>query len=150
MITIEIHQDYTAIDYDSNRIEQLLRRVCERFERTEGVISLALLSDEQMIELNQHFMQLETTTDCFSFDLSDETEQGFSFEIIVNAQLAMREAGRRGHSAEAELALYVVHGLLHNIGYDDLTEEEARKMHRMEDEILECFGYGTVYNSRAN
>ena len=57
---------------------------------------------------------------------------------------------RRGHDAEAELALYVVHGLLHNIGYDDLTEADARKMHGMEDEILECFGYGTVYNSRGN
>ncbi len=150
MITIELCQDFNEIEVDSQRIMQLIRRVCERFERTEGVVSLSLLGDEQIMALNRRYMELETTTDCFSFDLSDEDEPGFSFEVIVNAQLAVREASRRGHSPEAELALYVVHGLLHNIGYDDLTEGEAQKMHRLEDEILECFGYGTVYNSREN
>ena len=149
MITIETTQEFMGLEFDQNRLELLIQQVCERFHRLNGNVSLALLSDEPMIALNQRFMQLDHTTDCFSFDLSDESDAGvFCFEVIVNAQMAVREAGRRGHAAEAELALYVVHGLLHNLGYDDLTESEAEKMHRMEDEILECFGYGTVYNDR--
>lgn len=149
MITIEITREDVDLDIDQDRIERLIQQVCARFQRSEGSVSLALLSDEQMIALNQRFMQLDQTTDCFSFDLSDEQEAGvFCFEVIVNAQLALREAARRGHGVEAELALYVVHGLLHNLGFDDLTAAEAEKMHLTEDEILECFGYGTVYNSR--
>ncbi len=149
MITIETTQEFMDLEFDQNRLERLIQQVCERFQRLNGNVSLALLSDEHMIALNQRFMQLDLTTDCFSFDLSDESDAGvFCFEVIVNAQMAVREAGRRGHAAEAELALYVVHGLLHNLGYDDLIESEAEKMHRMEDEILECFGYGTVYNGR--
>ena len=92
MISLAIRQDYDAIEYDRERIERLIREVCQRFERTEGGVSVALLGDDQMIALNRRFMQLDRTTDCFSFDLSDEDQAGFSFEVLVNAQLAVREA----------------------------------------------------------
>ncbi len=48
----------------------------------------------------------------------------------------------------AELALYVTHGLLHQLGFDDATPEQAQKMHQAEDEILQHMGFGVVYNSR--
>ena len=68
------------------------------------------------------------------------------FDIAVNAEMAQRQAQVAGHSAESELALYFLHGLLHNLGFDDATNEQASKMHKTEDEILEKFGYGVVYN----
>ena len=42
-------------------------------------------------------------------------------------------------------SLYVVHGFLHNVGFDDAKSREAAKMHTVEDEILEEFGYGITY-----
>jgi probable rRNA maturation factor len=69
-------------------------------------------------------------------------------ELIVNGEMAVRQANLRGHSSEAELALYITHGLLHHLGFDDSTESQARKMHDMEDEILQQLGYGLVYNTR--
>ncbi len=59
--------------------------------------------------------------------------------------MAVREAVLRSHSSKAELALYVTHGLLHNVGFDDSTKEKAKKMHDAEDEILQQLGYGSVY-----
>ncbi len=44
------------------------------------------------------------------------------------------------------MALYITHGLLHNLGFDDADPEQARRMHAAEDEILQDFGYGLVYN----
>ncbi len=60
--------------------------------------------------------------------------------------MALRQADLRGHSSQAELALYITHGLLHNLGFDDSTEDKAKKMHDMEDKILQQLGYGLVYN----
>jgi probable rRNA maturation factor len=88
---------------------------------------------------------MDTTTDVLSFDLSDEFEPKPSFALIVNAAMAARQATERGHSAQAELALYITHGLLHNLGYDDLDDEQALQMHRMEDHILERHGFGRVF-----
>ena len=101
-----------------------------------------------MRQLNRRFMGRRGTTDCFSFDLSDEADSADKrvLEIVVNAQKALREARRRGHRPQAELALYVTHALLHQLGFGDATPSKARRMHRMEDEILKEFGYGVVYH----
>jgi probable rRNA maturation factor len=57
-------------------------------------------------------------------------------EIVLSAETAWRNAGTYGVSPQDELSLYVVHGLLHLCGYDDLTPREKRIMRRREAEAL--------------
>jgi probable rRNA maturation factor len=149
MNTIEITTRCEDVPVDSAKLETLIEAVCARFDVTEATISVGIVGDAEMLELNQQFLEHAYTTDCLSFDLSDEATEGGArvFELIVNGQMALRQAAERGHSGAAELALYVTHGLLHQLGFDDLTPEEAEKMHRAEDEILQHLGYGFVYNS---
>jgi probable rRNA maturation factor len=151
MITVRITKHFRAIPIDTARLRTLVKAVCERFEVREGVVSVGIVNDAEMSEMNMRFLGHEGTTDSLSFDLSDGAAPGDArlFDLIVNAELAAREAARRGHSADAELALYVTHGLLHNLGFNDATPAQAGRMHRMEDEILQDLGYGLVYNSDA-
>lgn len=155
--TIRITKDFGNIDISAPKIKRLIKAVCNRFGRSEPPdagyqISLAIVDDVHIRKLSRRFLRHNATTDCLSFDLSDQDapETGASrsrvLEIIVNGQMAARQAARRGHSAEAELALYVAHGLLHQLGFDDATDEAARKMHEAEDDILQQLGYGPVYN----
>ena len=72
-----------------------------------------------------------------------------TFDIIVNAQKAKLEAKKRGHSPQAELALYIIHALLHNLGFDDNTAKKAKLMHQTEDEILQQQDFGKVYDSHS-
>ncbi len=99
--------------------------------------------------MNREYLDRAGTTDCFSFDLSDDpsARDNRVFEIVVNGEKARQESLKRGHSAEAELALYVTHGMLHNLGFDDMNRGQSEEMHAREDEILQHFGYGIVYNS---
>ncbi len=149
MITVRITKHYRAVPLDTARLRTLVKAVCERFEVREAVVSIGIVNDAEMAEFNMRFLRHEGTTDCLSFDLSDRLEDARLFDLIVNAELAAREAARRGHCVDAELALYVTHGLLHNLGFDDATAAQAGKMHRMEDEILHHLGYGWVYNTDA-
>jgi probable rRNA maturation factor len=57
-------------------------------------------------------------------------------EIVISAETALRSAGDYGQSPADELALYLVHGLLHLCGYDDLTPREKRLLRRREAEAL--------------
>ena len=125
--------------------EQLLLAVGQRFGLAEAQVAVSILDDAEMTRLNIQYKDLHQTTDCFSFDLS-EGQGPPHFELLVNGELAQREAAGRGHSVAAELALYLVHGLLHQLGFNDTTAAEAEKMHACEDEILQQFGYGVVYN----
>jgi len=148
MNTVQITTHCEDVPADPSRLQALVHAICDRFGVSGATISVGIVDDTAIIALNQKFLHHEGTTDCLSFDLSDEQGPGGSrvFDLIVNGQMAVRQAARRAHASEAELALYVTHGLLHQLGFDDGTGEQARKMHQTEDEILQHLGYGVVYN----
>lgn len=143
-------------------IDQTLRRHCAAAAR----ISVAFVSDERIAQLNEQYLHHQGATDVLTFDLRDEADaaapaieacggsngpsRGWRIEgeIVVSTETAKREARRRGHSLEAELALYAVHGTLHLLGYDDADEAAAARMHALEDEILIAIGLGAVYGTQ--
>jgi len=110
-------------------------------------ISVIGVSDRQMARLNQTHLRHRGSTDVLSFDLSDDPSN-VEGEIILSLDTARREAARRGHAVSSEAALYAVHGVLHLLGYDDHEPRRAKKMHRMEDEVLGSLGFGAVYADR--
>jgi len=152
-VVVQIAKKFKDIDVCLPKLEKLVKAVCNRFTRndvgdTRYEISIAIVDDAEIRKVNRQFLNRKSTADCLSFDLSDDDTEGApeSFELVVNAEIAVKEANLRGHSSEAELALYITHGLLHNLGFDDSQPEQAKKMHHTEDEILQQLGYGLVYN----
>lgn len=135
------------LNADLDRLEAHVRRVLERFGVKQAHVDIAIVDDPGIEEIHAQYLDDPTPTDVISFDLSDGPDaEERVFEIVVNAAQAAREAAKRGHALEAELALYITHGLLHNLGCDDLDPDAAAQMHRMEDELLEDGGYGPVYH----
>ncbi len=166
-IIIEISKHFDGPDVNTAKLKKLVKSVCSRFRLAKATVSVVIVNDADIKRLNKQFLNRNAATDCLSFDLTDEQPRlskrgngkqqkkrvpgrGRSatkiFELIINGERAAQEANLRGHSGEAELALYAVHGLLHNLGFDDTTEAKAKKMHETEDEILQELGYGLVYN----
>ncbi len=150
-IVVQIANNFAGIDARSSKIKKLVEAVFNHLppgQSMKTVVSIAIVDDAQIRRLNSRFLNRKSTTDCLSFDLSDNQgpRSPRLFELIVNGQMALRQARLRGHSSRAELALYITHGLLHNLGFDDSTETKAKKMHDTEDKILQQLGYGLVYN----
>lgn len=147
-IDVEFETASAYTPADPAALETLVRDTCKEAGLSSAVVSIRVVDDEQMIAAHQCYFGKESTTDVISFDLSDEFEARRSFALIVNAAMAQRQAKRRKHSMEAELALYITHGLLHNLGYDDCDKNESRRMHEMEDAILQRHGFGKVYSGQ--
>jgi len=150
-IVIRIIKNFKDVNTSTLKIKKMAKAICDRFGRHEQTdakyeISIAIVDDNEIRKLNKEFLNSKAATDCLSFDLSDDEKGQKFFDLVVNGEMALRQANLRGHSSEAELVLYITHGLLHNLGFDDLTQNQARKMHETEDEILQEFGYGIVYN----
>lgn len=148
-IVVQIADRFGRLQIETQRIEELVKTVCRRFELARATVSIAVVDDERFCELNRRFRNSEYVSDCLSFDLSEgpENDEHKLLELVVNGQMALREAELRNHSSQAELALYITHALLHNLGFDDSTEEQEEQMHKAEDEILAKLGYGLVYNT---
>lgn len=143
-IVVEITCDRRGLDVDLDRLRRLGRSICSRFALERATINIAIVGDEAIKKVNADFLNTPEPTDVVSFDLSEETGAK-SFEVIINAEEASRQAMQRGHSPEAELALYITHGLLHNLGFDDADRTGSQKMHSTEDEILQQAGFGIIY-----
>ena len=147
-ITAQINNLSEQKDLDFDKLEKLVNTICARFHIKNALIDISIVESEEIKKLNKKFLNRNQTTDCISFDLSDDDNDTPNlFTIIVNAQKALKEAKARKHTTQAEIALYITHGILHNLGFDDSTATQAQKMHQTEDEILQQLGYGSVYNN---
>ncbi len=145
---IRIHVETRPFPINTARIGKLIRQVLCRFEVPAACADIAVMDDTALSRMHARYLGRSKITDVISFDLSEDPAGFRFFQIFVNAQEAARQAARRGHSPQAELALYIVHGLLHQFGYDDTSPSSARRMHRLEDQILEQYGWGAVYYPR--
>jgi len=144
-IKVDITCQHEDLKAHFDKFKGLVYSICLRFGLTKASIEIAILGDVKISAVNSQFLKKQNTTDVISFDLSDDTAT--TFELIVNADEAKRQAQKRNHSIEAELALYITHGMLHNLGFDDTDERQAEKMHKTEDNILQQAGFGIIYGS---
>jgi probable rRNA maturation factor len=112
---------------------------------TRAAVTLLVTGDRRISDLCARFLGRPRKTDVLAFPDSRQPPAFSLGEVAVNVERARREAGRRGIDPSAELALYVVHGVLHLIGYNDLTAADARRMRAREAEVLERLGYPPVF-----
>ncbi len=94
--------------------------------RSLDAVEVAIVSDRVIARVHQQFMALPDPTDVITFDHG---------EIVVSADTARARAAEFGHSVEAELGLYTVHGLLHLNGFEDAAARDAERMHKTQDRI---------------
>ncbi len=144
-IKVNIFKQSKSSLFKKTRVVELVQKTSRKFGLRKALINIEIANDERIVDVNKKFLKKRSITDVISFDVSDADDR--VFDIVVNAELAKRQAKIREHSFEAELVLYILHGLLHQLGFDDLTDCDAVKMHKTEDEILRKFGYGAVYGT---
>ena len=107
-------------------------------------VSLAIIDNATIRELNRQYLEHDYNTDVLSFLLDCQLDpekrvselrgagKTIDGEVLVSAEMAITMSENYDWSAENELLLYVVHGLLHLCGYDDLTEDELKLMRTKE------------------
>jgi probable rRNA maturation factor len=131
---------------DAAALRAAVAAALRRHGTRRACIGLAVVDDREIARLNRTHLNHEGPTDVITFDMRDNAEaDDIEGEIVVSAQTAMRQATARGHGVAAELSLYAVHGVLHLLGYDDHGDEQADRMHKVEDEVLTSIGFGAVY-----
>ena len=120
------------------RISQLVDfiAVAENANFTE--VDIAIVGKREIISINRDFLNRTEATDVISFDLSGPGENIVA-EIIVCSDIAVQQAKRHGLTPQRELLLYITHGLLHVLGYDDTTPGKMRKMYSRQEKLLDEF-----------
>lgn len=102
-------------------------------------IAIHLVTKKKIADLHDQFFQDPTPTDCISFPVDDpqnEAEDSILGEIMICPRVAIEYAKQRGLNPRREFFLYLVHGFLHLLGYDDLDPRSRATMRRQEKQCL--------------
>lgn len=139
MIKIYWADQQKYLKVNKRNLGTALRTVLKKSGHHNISISIALVDNKQIRRLNRKYLNRNESTDVLAFPLADSIESGkenLLGEIVASTEQALHEARRRNYSPHQELALYCVHGLLHLLGYDDITPKKRRAMEKKQSEIL--------------
>lgn len=137
-IAIATPQEVVAIDRSTLRAAA--RAVLAGEDIADYEISLAFVDNPTIHTLNKRYLDHDEPTDVLSFPLSEPSAKKLAGELVIGAEVAKAQADERGHDVQVELALYVIHGLLHLCGYDDTTDAAAKEMRARERHYLRELG----------
>lgn len=147
LITIEVTSQQSILPIDAKRLEAAVREVLLEAEITTGEISIAVVDDPTMHELNRKHLNHDYPTDVLSFCLEESPGQ-LKGEVVVSADTAIENARDYGWSPESELLLYVLHGTLHLVGFRDKGDAETLAMREAESRHLLRWGVETPADSK--
>ena len=141
-----------APDMEEERLRTLIGSVCAQAARVEKLapaeVSVTVVDDVRMRELNRVYRARDATTDVLSFALlegdeampEDEPVQALG-DIVISWPRACEQAAAYGHSAEREVAFLVVHGFYHLLGFDHQTPADERAMLERQEAVLRALGH---------
>jgi len=140
MIRIKIASPQELVSLDYARLRQAATAVVEGEGIPEAKISLAFVDNPTIHRLNKQFLDHDEPTDVLSFPMSGPKAKCLEGEVVIGVEVAKAQAEERGHDVSAELALYVIHGLLHLCGHDDHDPKKLAMMRQCERHYLQALG----------
>jgi probable rRNA maturation factor len=113
-----------------------VKKILTAIDLSDKKVSLVFCDNLFIVKLNKKTFGLKNPTDVISFPLSEGFSRDYLGEVVVSVEEAVNAAEDYGNTWKKELLLYVIHGILHLTGYDDLTGPKKTKMDNKQDEIL--------------
>lgn len=134
-------QNLHGLTIDPARWRQVVRAIALDHGFPAAEISLVIVDDETIHELNRRYLDHDYPTDVLSFALERDGKSGqLQGEVIVSADTAAQVADEWSVPVADELLLYAVHGMLHLVGYDDQAPADQQRMRSAEQRYLAQIG----------
>ena len=138
-----------AVDADHlpsrTQLEDWINAVLDPNLATE--LTVRIVGEAEMTELNGTYRHKPSVTNVLSFPCEADVPMDVQLlgDLVICAPVVEREAREQAKPLEAHWAHLVIHGTLHLLGFDHVTEDEAERMERREIQLLHQFGYANPY-----
>ena len=149
-ITLSLWDKILINDFHE-KLDQVLNQIYERIglisNGSKTLISISFSGDKKVKELNNSFRKKRSATNVLSFPSNNKFNNTlFLGDIIFSIETILREAKRDNKTVENHLTHLFIHAVLHLLGFDHETEEEAKKMEYLELQILSNLKIDNPYN----
>ena len=123
---VHIFNQQSDLSISTPQVEKLVIE-CLKLEGVEcDEVSVQFVDTQMISDLHQRFFNDPSTTDCISFPIDQDEDTGYRVlgEVFVCPKTGVNYAKENQLDPYVEISLYIIHGLLHLIGYDDIGDEE--------------------------
>jgi len=141
MNTINVIND-TSIDIKEINDLKIFVDFSIKYLKLENIVfNVIVVDDKKSHAINKEYRNIDKSTDVIAFALEDdntfiELDIRILGDIYISIETATRQANEYGHSLKRELLFLAIHGILHLLGYDHMTEEDEKKMVELQEMIL--------------
>ena len=127
------------VPVQTEKIKKLILKVLKGEKvKASGRINICFVDNPQIKKFNAKFLKTNSSTDVLAFNLSDKKEKDIILaDIMVSAQAALKQAANFKTTPDYELSLYVVHGILHILGFGDHTLSQIKLMRKKESQYVD-------------
>lgn len=136
---IALANEQSRCAVDERRLIEAAHAVLKDSAFSTADISLAVVDDAAIHELNRRHLDHDWPTDVLSFTL-EQQDGHLEGEVIISADTAAVAAEEHGCTAHDEQLLYVIHGMLHLVGYGDKSATDAQEMQAAEARYMQTLG----------
>jgi rRNA maturation RNase YbeY len=138
MAEISIEHDHPTLRLDESKIRPIAQRIISDNKRTVSYLTIVLSEHAAVRNLNRQFLDRDRNTDVLAFPLGDDDgeERQVDGEVYIDLDTAFERAPEYDTTFEHEACRYIIHGILHLLGYDDVTPEGKQQMRALEDRYL--------------
>ncbi len=139
---IDIRNNTTHSEFDFSIIHRAAFLTLATHKSEGYELSILLTNDEHITELNREYRSIDSPTDVLAFPMLHNDDNNIINskilgDVVISLETAERQAKTDKHPLEDEIAFLTVHGILHLLGYDHHTPEDARKMFSKQTAILQ-------------
>ena len=131
----------------NNILNEIYQQIGFVYNKSKTLISISFSGDKKIMELNSCFRKKNSSTNVLSFPSNNKFNNTlFLGDIIFSIETILKEAKRDNKTVENHLIHLFVHAVLHLLGYEHDTEEQAKKMENLEIKILSNLQIDNPYN----
>ncbi|HNX90445.1 MAG TPA: rRNA maturation RNase YbeY [Candidatus Omnitrophota bacterium] len=126
------------------RMEAVAEYALNALKKGNAEVNIVFVGNKKICSLNRKYLASKKTTDVIAFweeEAAKSPENGMVFmgDVAISTDKAVENAKKFGTALNEEIALYVIHGILHLAGFDDIDEKDRKIMERKQNELLEKY-----------
>jgi len=139
-VNITIKNQQSKVRINKKQVELLSKKIAHLVNLTKkSIITIVFVDNKTIQALNRKYLKHNFPTDVLAFNLSSSKirqKLAITGDIIVNVELAKKNAQIYSNSLIKEVALYMIHGMLHLLGLDDHKTTDKKRMERRQKKLL--------------
>lgn len=137
---VSISSEGVRLPLAKDEIKRLASKTLYLMGEGDSKVDLVFVDDKRMRKLNWKYRRINRTTDCLAFSMREGEDSQLHPEllgdVVISVDSAKRNAKLFGSNIKEEMAIYIIHGMLHLLGFNDTTTAGRKKMVSKEKDIL--------------